>query len=213
MSMTANRTTSETWEPRQSHPVRTLPTPELTGLVSLEETLRRRRSVREFTGRPLSDREISQLLWAAQGVTHRDGRRTAPSAGALYPLELFVATAAGFFQYEPPHHRLRRLSEDDLRPALQWAALSQEPLGEAPAIFVIAALPQRTAAKYDASVVATHIRLEPRVPDPEPHYDDLLALWARHAHFPLLYSRGAVEKQAREKLLLIPAATPRSAIK
>ncbi|MGD0695335.1 MAG: nitroreductase family protein [Terriglobia bacterium] len=72
-----------------------LPPPEQRGKMSLEEALARRRSVREFTREALTERELSQLLWAAQGITHAEGLRTAPSAGALYPLALYVALPAG----------------------------------------------------------------------------------------------------------------------
>lgn len=127
---------------------RTLPAPADSGRVSLEEALSRRRSVREFAQRALSDREVSQLLWAAQGITHAEGYRTAPSAGALYPLEVYVATASGLYHYEPRGHRLMQRSPADLRAVMQGAALSQEAVGEAPAVFVIAAVYARTAVKY-----------------------------------------------------------------
>jgi len=71
-----------------STPILQLPAPERKGLMSLEEALAARRSVREFRREPLTDRELSQLLWAAQGITSPDGKRAAPSAGALYPLEV-----------------------------------------------------------------------------------------------------------------------------
>ncbi len=74
-----------------------LPSPARSGHMSLEEALARRRSVREFSNKPLSEQEVSQLLWAAQGITHPEGLRTAPSAGALYPLELHLVNAAGFY--------------------------------------------------------------------------------------------------------------------
>jgi SagB-type dehydrogenase family enzyme len=137
-----------------------LPRPERTGALSLEEALARRRSVREFGGRPLTDREISQLLWAAQGLTGPDGERTAPSAGALYPLEVFVATASGFFHYDLSRHGLRRRSGDDLRPGMAEAALSQDAVREAAAVFVIAARPARTAAKYGAARARRYVQLE-----------------------------------------------------
>ncbi len=63
-----------------------LPPPDRTGRIPLEQALARRRSLREFAARALTEQELSQLLWAAQGITHPDGLRTAPSAGALYPL-------------------------------------------------------------------------------------------------------------------------------
>jgi SagB-type dehydrogenase family enzyme len=124
-----------------------LPTPLESGTMSLEEALRARHSVREFEPTPLTDRQLGQLLWAAQGVTH-DGHRTAPSAGALYPLELYVASAAGFSHYEPEPHRLTPLAARDLRAGLRRAAYDQAEISEAPATFVIAAVFERTAQKY-----------------------------------------------------------------
>lgn len=124
-----------------------LPRPVDRGMT-LARALEARRSVRDFSPRPLSEIEMSQLLWAAQGITHGDGYRTAPSAGALYPLETYVATSAGFFHYVPRGHRLARLGDRDLRAAMQRAALGQPVIGSAPAVFVLAAIYRRTAAKY-----------------------------------------------------------------
>lgn len=128
--------------------------------MSLEECLRRRRSVREFRSTPLGNRELGQLLWAAQGITHPDGLRTAPSAGALYPLETHVATASGLYHYEPRGHQLHRRSGRDLRRALYKAALEQEAVGEAPAVFVLAAVHERTARKYGATRATRYVALE-----------------------------------------------------
>jgi SagB-type dehydrogenase family enzyme len=127
-----------------------LPPPEQKGKMSLEEALTRRRSVREFTPEPLTERELSQLLWAAQGITHAEGLRTAPSAGALYPLELYVASAGGFYHYEPRPHQLIRLSDRDLRAAMRRTALGQEAITQAPAVFVIATVYERISRKYAA---------------------------------------------------------------
>ena len=126
----------------------TLPPPDLTGRVTLEQALARRRSVREFAAQPLTEQQLSQLLWAAQGTTHPEGLRAAPSAGALYPLELYVATASGFYHYSPREHRLDLHAEGDLRPALCSASWQQEFVREAPAVFVIAAVYERTERKY-----------------------------------------------------------------
>lgn len=115
---------------------------------SLEDVLSRRRSVRRFTSRPLTDDEVLRLCWAAQGITHADGYRTAPSAGALYPLELGVATADGFWTYDPFHHRLVLRSVDDLRVAMRWAAGGDAVVGENAAVFTVAAVPTRTTATY-----------------------------------------------------------------
>jgi SagB-type dehydrogenase family enzyme len=139
---------------------RELPPPERKGRMSLEEALAARRSVREFTGQPITDRELSQLLWAAQGIESTDGRRTAPSAGALYPLEVWVATPSGFYHYEPHKHRLAQHLERDLRPNIYRAALMQEAILQAPAVFVIAAVYQRIAQKYGEQRAARYVHME-----------------------------------------------------
>jgi SagB-type dehydrogenase family enzyme len=137
----------------------TLPEPVGTGRMSLEECLRRRRSVREFSARPLTGQQIGQLLWAAQGISSPEGLRTAPSAGALYGLEIYVVTATGSYRYAPKAHELERQSEEDLRPALCRAALDQESVLAAGAVFVIAAVYDRLAGKYgdDRSVRYAHL--------------------------------------------------------
>lgn len=125
-----------------------LPTPSQRGEVSLEEALTRRRSIREFTEEGLTSAEISGLLWAGQGITDPRGFRTAPSAGALYPLELYVATGEGVYHYLPQRHRLAVLLPEDMRLRLWEAGLKQGALREAPAIIVITAVYGRTEAKY-----------------------------------------------------------------
>ena len=125
-----------------------LPTPSQRGEVSLEEALTRRRSIREFTEEGLTWEEISGLLWAGQGITDPRGFRTAPSAGALYPLELYVATGEGVYHYSPQSHSLTMISPEDMRLGLWEAGLMQDALREAPAIIVIAAVYARTEGKY-----------------------------------------------------------------
>lgn len=125
-----------------------LPAPRTTGDVSLEEALASRRSIRQYGQRPLTWEEIGQLLWAAQGVTSPRGFRTAPSAGALYPLELYVVLPEGVFHYEPVEHELSKTAEGDHRKAVGNAALKQSAIYDAPALFVIAAVYERTAVKY-----------------------------------------------------------------
>jgi SagB-type dehydrogenase family enzyme len=126
----------------------TLPAPDLKGNRSLEETLATRRSVRDFTDESLAVTELSQLLWAAQGVTDGEGLRTAPSAGALYPLELYVAQLAGVYQYEPSQHQLDRKEDRDVRRALCDVALGQDAIAAAPAVFILTAVYARTRKKY-----------------------------------------------------------------
>lgn len=125
-----------------------LPPPAQSSEVSLEESLATRRSVREYSDEPLSPAELSQLLWAAQGETSDSGKRTAPSAGALYPLEVYVVAPDGVSHYEPDGHRLEIRGTADRRAELMAAALDQEAVGDAAAVFVIAGVEARTAAKY-----------------------------------------------------------------
>ena len=137
-----------------------LPPPAKKGRMSLEETLVRRRSVRGFTRQPLTEQELSQLLWALQGITGPAGQRTAPSAGALYPLEIYVLTASGFYHYEPRGHQLSRRSDHDLRPTVFRASLEQEAVREAAAVFVVAAVYGRTAQKYGEARAPRYVHLE-----------------------------------------------------
>jgi SagB-type dehydrogenase family enzyme len=137
-----------------------LPTPVLDGPKSLEEILALRRSVREFDSSPLTYSEVGQLLWAAQGTTSAGGYRTAPSAGALYPLELYLATSDGVFHYDPANHELETLDNEDPRQSLFEAALQQEPVRQAPAVFVITAVYERTADKYGDERSPRYVHLE-----------------------------------------------------
>jgi SagB-type dehydrogenase family enzyme len=137
-----------------------LPPPSLSVSKSLEETLAQRRSVREFDEQPLTLAALGQLLWAAQGITNERGFRTAPSAGALYPLEIYVATADGVFQYWPVGHQLLVLTQDDARSTLYSAALRQEPVRQAPAVFVVTAVYERTASKYGDERAQRYVHLE-----------------------------------------------------
>ena len=137
-----------------------LPRPARSGVVSLEEALSQRRSARRFAPGPLSERQLSQLLWAAQGTTSSEGYRTAPSAGALYPLEIYVVLPTGFYHYRPDRHRLDRVSAEDLRPALCRAALEQEAIREAETVFVMTAVYERTVLKYGTERSPRYVHLE-----------------------------------------------------
>ena len=126
-----------------------LPPPVQAGQMSLEEAIRRRRSVRQFADKPLTVKQIAQLCWAGQGITDRArGLRASPSAGALYPMELYVVTADGVDHYRPADHALERHLTGDLRRVLQQIGLNQEAIGNAPACVVITAVVERTARKY-----------------------------------------------------------------
>lgn len=117
--------------------------------VPLDEVIGRRRSVRTFSTEPLSLEQIGQLCWAAQGITEpASGYRAAPSAGALYPLQLYVVLPQGVFQYEPRGHRMRRVDPVDRRAALSSAALDQDAVHRAGLDLVITGSAERTRAKY-----------------------------------------------------------------
>lgn len=119
--------------------------------VSLEETISKRRSIRDFLEKPLNIEQLSQLLWAAQGITAKSGSldfRTAPSAGALYPMEIYILDAQGLYHYEPKRHTLEILLKKDLRQNLQDAALGQGCIKEAPLDIVICAVFERITQKY-----------------------------------------------------------------
>jgi SagB-type dehydrogenase family enzyme len=138
-----------------------LPEPSREGGMALVEALAQRRSVRAYReDRPLTRAELGQLLWAAQGTTSERGYRTAPSAGALYPLEVYVLLAEGHFHYRPDGHRLERKGTADLRGATWAAALRQEAVRRAPAVFVIAAVHARTARKYGPVRSPRYVHLE-----------------------------------------------------
>jgi len=137
-----------------------LPPPRTTSSVALEEALARRRSVRALRSGVLEPATLGQLLWAAQGITDPAGLRTAPSAGALYPLEIYVVTSTGIFHYRPEGHRIRLHRSGDQRGALREAAHGQEAVGDAAAVFVIASVDARTAAKYGPQRARRYVELE-----------------------------------------------------
>jgi SagB-type dehydrogenase family enzyme len=126
-----------------------LPAPDEIGGVSLALALGRRRSRREFATQGLDWSQIGQLLWAAQGISDEAGRlRTAPSAGALYPLEIDAAVASGLYRYRSAGHTLMRRDARDLRFALARAALGESWMAAAPCVFSISAVPSRTTGEY-----------------------------------------------------------------
>jgi SagB-type dehydrogenase family enzyme len=141
-----------------------LPAPELKGSVSVEEALAARRSVRQYAASPLTLKEVSQVLWAAYGITApepdvpfmRGGMRTAPSAGALYPLDIYLFAGnvtdlpAGIYYYNSAAHELWLIAEGDQRTRLYEAGAQQTWIKEAPASLVFSAIFERTTKKYGA---------------------------------------------------------------
>lgn len=128
--------------------------PRYVSNTSVEKALFERRSIRSYEDEPLTLRDLSQLLWAAQGITDPRGFRTAPSAGALYPLELYVAAGNvtdlpdGVYKYKPYEHELVKIAEGDKRIELFRAALGQGSIRDGAAVIIFSAVYERTTVKY-----------------------------------------------------------------
>ncbi len=131
-----------------------LPPPEPAGGLSIEAALHQRRSVRVFVPAALAFKDVARLLWAAQGITDGRGFRTTPSAGALYPLEVYLVAGeveelhAGVYHYDPTAHAVSTMLLGDQRAALSRAALGQTWIEDAAAALIICAVYRRTMAKY-----------------------------------------------------------------
>lgn len=131
-----------------------LPNARRTSRTRLESAMSARRSIREFSAQPVTLAQFGQILWAAQGLTGVDSRRTAPSAGATYPLEIYglVGTvdgiAPGIYRYDPHRHGVDRITGGDKRRYLAAAALSQSWIAAAAFVLVVAAIFERTTDKY-----------------------------------------------------------------
>jgi SagB-type dehydrogenase family enzyme len=134
--------------------------------MTLEEAILKRRSRRDFRDSPLTLWEISQVLWAAQGITDKTGLRAAPSAGALYPLDLYLVVGRegveglgeGVYHYLPQSHSLEPTLEGDVRQTLARLSLGQMSIAEAPLSLLITAEYERTTEKYgDRGVRYVHM--------------------------------------------------------
>ncbi len=134
-----------------------LPEPRIDGKISLERTIKNRRTIRSFTQAALTLEQFSQLLWAAQGVNEDKGyKRTAPSAGALYPMDVYAVVGregvngltTGVYHYKPMDHTVSLVVAQDLRQAVAKAGLSQMWIVGAPLSFVITAEYERSSIKY-----------------------------------------------------------------
>jgi SagB-type dehydrogenase family enzyme len=131
-----------------------LPDPATGGGISVEEAIQRRRSVRRYSVESLTLKNVGQLVWAAQGITGERGLRAAPSAGATYPLEVYVVAGAvdglkpGVYRYDPAGHALILKKTGDVRNELASAALGQSPVKNAPVSLVLSGIVQRTAGRY-----------------------------------------------------------------
>ncbi len=140
-------------EPIDPTPIK-LPEPKYEGSTSVEKAIYRRRSIRDYKHEPFSIADVSQLLWAAQGTTALGGYRTAPSAGALYPLELYLVAGnvegllAGVYHYDSHHHAMVMVDAHDRRAELSTASLDQTWMQAAAVTLVLTAMSKKTSTKY-----------------------------------------------------------------
>lgn len=151
-----------------------LPSPKKAGSVSLEAALAARRSVRAYTGQAVTLADVGQLLWAAQGITSPDGKRTVPSAMERYPLEIVVVAqnvdglSCGAYRYVPATHSLDLLIAAKPGVPLLAASTPQAHVHSAPAVFVISAVYERmgsgaknrTSTDYEAGLASENLLLE-----------------------------------------------------
>ena len=133
-----------------------LPDPEESGDMSVEEAIASRRSVRTYQESALDLNELSQLLWAAQGITDESSNyRSAPSAGATYPMEVYVIAgkveelSEGIYKYNPKEHELRKIINEDITENLMENALGQSQISEASLNIVVTAVYERVTGRYD----------------------------------------------------------------
>lgn len=144
-----------------------LPKPIYEGKTSVEKAILERRSVRDYKDKPLQISEISQILWSAQGITEKgNGFRSAPSAGATYPLEVYVVVGnvndlpCGIYKYEPQEHGLVKILEGDKREELCSAAHGQSSVVDASAVLVFSAVYERTTHRYgERGIRYTHMEV------------------------------------------------------
>jgi SagB-type dehydrogenase family enzyme len=136
-----------------------LPAPSLKGTLSLEEVFLKRRSVRDYKDSPLTESELSQILWAAQGITDKiQDKRTSPSAGHTYPLEIYVVAGQvenlipGIYKYIPESHSVSVIISGDRRKDLM-DFIGQEKIGSAPIYIIITCIAERTTARYGQRAV------------------------------------------------------------
>lgn len=144
-----------------------LPAPETTGNLSVEEAINKRRSIRNFQEKPLTLKELSQLLWAAQGITDKKNNlRAVPSAGAIYPLEIYIVVGnnkvnglkSGLYHYNPIKNELDYLMKGDMRYNLSYTAYGQESIKKAPITIIITGVYSRAQNRYgDRGIQYVHM--------------------------------------------------------
>lgn len=147
-----------------------LPAPQLSGQRALERVLFERRSIREYSNEPLTLAELGQLLWSCQGITSKEGFRTAPSAGAVFPLEVYAAVdhvedlAPGIYHYRPGpdllEHRLERVKDGATGAELFALSTKQDFIAQAAVNVLLTSVTARMVEKYGADVALRYVFME-----------------------------------------------------
>jgi len=189
-----------------------LPAPSLKGTMSVEEALQQRRSRRQFLDRELSMEQLSQILWSAYGITVkrddypvlRGGLRTAPSAGALYPLEIYVMVGnvkgvePGLYKYNSKDHSIRCTISEDLRKEASSSAYNQKMIKDAPAVLFYSAAYERCSKKYGERGKERYVCMDLG------HSAENVYLQAEALHLGTC-AVGAFSDEALKKLFQLPA--------
>ena len=182
-----------------------LPAARLKGKLSLEEVLLARRSIRTLASTSLKLEDISQLLWAAQGITGPNGLRTAPSPIAVYLVQVYLVAESveglkpGVYRYKPQDHSLEKVKDGDLRQ--QLGGLGQAAFGSGAALLVIAALDEKSSKAFgDYGVRASSLEIG--------HIAQNIALQATALDLGLVTASGFDGNKARSLLGLPPNETP-----
>jgi len=183
-----------------------LPTPETTGNISVEDAINKRKSISTYQNKSLTLKDISQLLWAAQGITDKEKNiRTVPSAGATYPLEIYILTGtngvngleSGLYHYNPLKNQLEYIMKGDLRVNLSSTAYGQGGIANAPAIIIITGVYSRTQNRYgDRGIQFVHMEAG--------HAGQNLYLQAQALDLGMVLIGGFSNKDA-QKILKLPA--------
>jgi SagB-type dehydrogenase family enzyme len=182
-----------------------LPAAQLKGKLFLEEVIQARRSIRTYADTPLKLQDISQLLWAAQGITGPNGLRTAPSPIAVYLVQVYLVAGnveglkPGVYSYKPQDHSLEQIRDGDLRQ--QLGGLGQAVFGSGAALLVIASLDEKSSKAFgDYAVRASSLEIG--------HVAQNIALQGTALDLGLVTASGFDSNKARSLLGLPPNETP-----
>src|SRR3990172_5480669 len=196
-----------------------LPEPNCDGEISIENAILNRRSIRDYLNEPLTLTDVSQLLWAAQGITESGGYRAAPSGGALYPLEVYLVAGnvmnllKGIYRYRPLGHEMIKVADGDMRNELASAALEQGCIKRGAVSIGISAVYERMTRKYGQRGVqyvqmedkGARVKFEIMAGIELQHYEMLLSYYSDK------FGKTPVIQETGEGKIVRPETPPRTA--